>query len=94
MFEDEEEKRKERLNDINRLFGNTNLNNNVSNDATSYEERINNVNRLFNIDTSNDFSISNSNIKRDELQEFLKSQNDSTDYNNNVPTVETVVAEN
>lgn len=94
MFEDEEEKRKERLNDINRLFGNTNLNNNVSNDYTSYEKRINDINKLFNIDKGNSFNISNSNIKRDELQEFLKNQDDSTDYNNNVLTVKNIVSEN
>ena len=95
MVKDEKEKEKERLNDINRLFANKNTYADInSNNSISYEERIRNINSLFNIDTGNEYRMPNNNIKRDELQEFLKRQNDTIDYKNNEPTVENVVVEN
>ena len=84
MIDKEDEERKKRLDNINRLFGNSsNIVNN--NDNSIYEQRKENVNRLFGISSNN----SNNTIKKDELKKYLSSLNNKKSSSPNQTTLTT-----
>lgn len=86
----EDEERKRKLDNINKLFGKSN---NISNnnDNSIYDQRQENINRLFGVSSNN--SSSNT-IKRDELKNYLSNLNSEKSSSPNQITVTTSDAVN